>query len=162
MIHLSQFQQLIISDIIAVVVPFLIYLFRKHTQKITILIFIVYFLVVAYETLLNRNVGIERRIDLIPFNSYSGPIDVRRQILMNIFLFIPFGFLIPFSSKKSFLQTLLLGCCLSITIEALQYIFALGLCETDDVIHNTLGCIIGYWYWFGLNKLCEKLHRDKE
>ena len=33
---------------------------------------------------------------------------------------------------------------------------------TDDVIHNTLGCIIGYWYWVGLSKLGEKLHRDRE
>ena len=85
---------------------------------------------------------------------------------MNVFLYIPFGYLLPYSSKRTFLQTFLIGLCLSLTTETLQYIFALGLCETDDVIHNTLGCIIGYWYWFGLSKLGEKvakkLQRDKD
>ena len=162
MIRLTQLQQLIISGVIAVVVPFVIYLFRKRTDKLIPLFFTVYFLVVAYETLLTRDIGVERRIELTPLWSYAQFSDHYSQIIMNIFLFIPLGFLIPFASKKTFLHTLIFSCCLSIIIEALQYILALGLCETDDVIHNTLGCIIGYWYWFGLSKLGEKLHRDKE
>lgn len=33
----------------------------------------------------------------------------------------------------------------SALIEATQYMFALGECEFDDVISNTLGAMIGYW-----------------
>ena len=43
--------------------------------------------------------------------------------------------------------------CFSATIEAAQYIFALGLCELDDVISNTLGAMVGYWIWIGLKKV---------
>ena len=164
MIHLSQFLQLILSGIIAFVVPFLIFLFQKQSRKMIVLLFVIYLFVVAYETLFTREMGAEHRLELTPFWSYAIAFrnDIRYQIYMNIFLFIPLGFLIPFSSKKTFLQTLILGCCLSIGIELLQFIFALGLCEIDDVIHNTLGCIIGYWYWFGLSKLEEKLHRNRD
>lgn len=123
-----------------------------------------YCIVILYFTLISKHRVTNRSVNLIPFYSYTKMADsfFRWQVLMNIFLFIPLGFLIPFASKKTFLQTLIFGCCLSIGIELLQFIFALGLCETDDVIHNTLGCIIGYWYWFGLSKLGEKLHRDRE
>ena len=162
MIKLTQYQELIVSGIIAVVVPFLIYLFQKQSRKVIVLLFVIYLFVVAYETLFTREIGAERRIELIPFWSYAqfNINYIRWQVYMNVFLFIPFGFLIPFSSKRSFIQTLTIGLCLSVTIEALQYIFALGLCETDDVIHNTLGCIIGYWYWFGLSKLGERRHKE--
>ena len=36
----------------------------------------------------------------------------------------------------------------SISIEAIQYYLALGLCEVDDVIMNTLGTMIGTLAYF--------------
>lgn len=42
-----------------------------------------------------------------------------------------------------------LGCLISISIETMQYIFKCGFSEVDDVMHNTLGCAIG----FGIAKL---------
>ena len=44
----------------------------------------------------------------------------------------------------SFGAALLVGLCLSVSIEALQFVFKFGFSELDDVIHNTLGCMIGY------------------
>lgn len=32
-------------------------------------------------------------------------------------------------------------------MEAMQYFFHRGFAETDDVMHNTLGCILGYSLW---------------
>lgn len=46
----------------------------------------------------------------------------------------------------------IVGCCLSIIIEGLQLITSRGLCETDDVIHNTLGAMIGYALFVLLRK----------
>ena len=46
-------------------------------------------------------------------------------------------------SKGTWWKTIGLGCLISMSIEALQYIFKHGFCEVDDVIHNTLGCAIG-------------------
>ena len=49
--------------------------------------------------------------------------------------------------KGSWLVALLLGCSISITVEALQFWFMKGFSEVDDVMHNTLGCILGYSLW---------------
>ena len=48
---------------------------------------------------------------------------------------------------------LLAALCFSVAIAACQYVFALGLCELDDVISNTFGAMIGYWIWIGLKKV---------
>ena len=136
----------------------------RITEKTKLVYVFLYIGVILFITIIGRESHPSQTSKLIPLSSYIRfqDVHIRWQIYMNIFLFIPLGYLIPFASKKTFLQTLVFGCCLSIGIELLQFIFALGLCETDDVIHNTLGCIIGYWYWFGLSKLGEKLHRDRE
>ena len=47
--------------------------------------------------------------------------------------------------QGSCLIVLLIGCSISITIEALQFCFMKGFSEVDDAMHNTLGCLIG---WF--------------
>lgn len=52
----------------------------------------------------------------------------------------------------------------SFCIEALQYIFHLGYAEVDDVIHNTLGAVIGILVFTILDKLFDKfklLHNQK-
>ena len=157
--HLDMYRMMILSGIIAFGLPIILQLLSKNlSDKIRLFILFVYVLVILYFTVFSKSVGAERMLDLTPFWSYAkfDHADIRWQVYMNVFLYIPFGFLLPYSAKRSFLQSFLMGLCLSITTEALQYIFALGLCETDDVIHNTLGCIIGYWYWAVLNKLRKK------
>lgn len=37
-----------------------------------------------------------------------------------------------------------MGICLSGIIEVSQFAFCKGLCETDDVIHNSVGAFLGY------------------
>ena len=74
------------------------------------------------------------------------------QNINNILVFIPFGALFPVRRWKPLFVTVLL---FSIAIEVVQYIFNLGWCEIDDVIHNVLGCMIGY----GLYKLATFLIR---
>lgn len=60
----------------------------------------------------------------------------------NVVLFIPLGIALKWVGmgdvkKAGFLASLL--------IETLQLIFALGTFECDDLIHNTLGVVIGTW-----------------
>lgn len=59
------------------------------------------------------------------------------NILMNIILFIPLGFLI--GGWKG----VVLGFFLSCAIEVGQYYWRLGYCELDDVMNNTIGAGIG-------------------
>lgn len=47
-------------------------------------------------------------------------------------------------NDRPWLRVLVFGAGISVMIELLQLIFKRGLCETDDVIHNVVGCMIGY------------------
>lgn len=66
---------------------------------------------------------------------------------MNICLFVPLGFLIPYCTRRGLIFTVFTGLLLSATIEAIQYYYCLGYCEFDDVFNNTVGSIIGFAYW---------------
>lgn len=140
---------MILSGLFAFAFLIFLQLFSKRiNDKAKLFLLCAYVAVILYFTFFSKSIGIERTMRLTPLWSYSkfDQADIRWQVYMNVFLYIPFGFLLPYSSKRTFLQTFLISLCLALTTETLQYIFALGLCETDDVIHNTLGCIIGYWY----------------
>ena len=57
---------------------------------------------------------------------------------------VPFVPVVPLLRVKgSWLVALLIGCSISITIEALQFCFMKSFSELDDVMHNTVGCLIG-------------------
>ena len=53
-----------------------------------------------------------------------------------------------FKTKK----ILLSGICLSGIIEVSQFAFCKGLCETDDVMHNSVGAFLGYLGFLGILK----------
>lgn len=65
------------------------------------------------------------------------------QCIMNVLVFIPVGMLLGVVAKR-FRYVLFIGVLLSFFIELLQLAFSKGFCEIDDVIHNTLGCILGF------------------
>lgn len=79
-----------------------------------------------------------------------------RAFVMNVVLFIPFGVSLPFvlRKKKQPVIVILSALVLSVAVECAQYFFSLGKAETDDVIANTLGAVIGLVpYIFAKNKL---------
>ena len=61
------------------------------------------------------------------------------NIIQNILLFIPLGFLLGDKGWKA----ILFGFLLSAFIELIQYIAVLGYCEADDVLNNTIGTAVG-------------------
>lgn len=64
---------------------------------------------------------------------------------MNVVVFIPVGLPLGIAFKQmTWWKALLIGCGISVTIESLQYFFMRGLSEVDDVLHNAVGCLIGY------------------
>lgn len=67
------------------------------------------------------------------------------EIILNILLFIPIGFFVAAVMRnRNILKTLCVGFVLSSTIEFIQLVSRRGVCSVDDVIHNTLGCGIGF------------------
>lgn len=71
-----------------------------------------------------------------------------KEIVLNVFLLMPYGFLRPIAKgKKCLVTTVLKGMLFSMLIEFMQLVFKRGLCELDDIFHNTLGVLIGYIIW---------------
>lgn len=72
-----------------------------------------------------------------------------RNIILNIMMFVPFGFLLPLVSKKFqvFWKTYLAGFLFAFLIEMTQLLFNLGICELDDFMNNTVGAMIGYGFY---------------
>lgn len=68
------------------------------------------------------------------------------NIFGNIFPFIPLGALIPtrFEKFQSFPKTIItcFGCI--VVIEIFQFLTLLGYFDVDDIILNSIGCILGY------------------
>lgn len=109
-----------------------------------------YYFLVLCSTVICRTAPVLKRVELKPFYNYVdiwNGVDFKRtlmEVLLNVALFVPIGFLLGGMMPKGFLKVLLTGFLLSSLIELFQLASGRGLCETNDVIHNTVGCIMGY------------------
>lgn len=108
-------------------------------------------IIILYATLLTRVPGSGGLI-LTPFAALAAARvqpELYREMLMNVFLFFPLGLTLSNALPHRWNRwlrigvTTLAGCLLSAGIEYAQYRFALGLAETDDVLCNTLGALLG-------------------
>lgn len=117
----------------------------KKKDYIFCFLFGAYIAAVLWITLFSR-LGTERRSFLLPFHSYVEILKGNRQFLLenigNVVLFIPLGVALKCGGMKDVKKA---GFLASLLIEVLQFTFALGTFECDDLIHNTIGAIIGAW-----------------
>lgn len=108
-----------------------------------------------------------RSVNLIPFesirnfimvdNGIGGTRIIDMNIWGNILMFIPAGiYLILHNTSKSITKNLLYIFLLSLFIEVVQYIFALGATDVDDIILNLAGGFIGLVIY----KIAEKIFKD--
>ena len=115
----------------------------------------VYIVCLIGVTLLGRTWWEEYDIRLEPFWSYRYILEsssrwssrqMVKQILYNILAFLPWGFLTPkcFGKPIGFRKLVGSAFIASVGIELVQLVGQCGLCELDDVIHNTLGAVVGY------------------
>lgn len=102
-------------------------------------------------TLWGRTVG-NREVELLPFYTiYTIPYnnEAIRTMVMNVVLFFPLGLTMPVvlgrlkNVKCKWLLCIVIGFVISASVEIIQYYFCIGRAETDDVICNTLGCLLG-------------------
>ena len=101
-----------------------------------------YILFILMETIIGRKTGVGR-VELVPFWSYSHP-ELRMEIVLNYLLFMPLGFLLYLCLGEKFgLRVVMAGFLLSVKVELIQLLFNIGLFEFDDMIGNTIGCLIG-------------------
>ncbi|MDT3424943.1 glycopeptide antibiotics resistance protein [Paenibacillus forsythiae] len=102
-----------------------------------------------------------RSINLIPFHTigvfFTEPMDIQRaltNICGNIVIFVPLGIFISYIGMKRSLG--FKACILLMTallFEILQYIFALGSSDVDDILLNFSGGLIGIAIYSVLSKI---------
>ena len=118
--------------------------FKTGLRYSATLLLIEYVFLLFCSTVIFRTVSATRQYDFHPFWSYNRP-ELLMENIMNVIVFIPVGILLGITFKQmTWWKALLIGCSISITIEALQFYFMKGFSELDDVMHNTVGCIMGY------------------
>lgn len=76
------------------------------------------------------------------------------NIILNVFLFVPLGYLLPRALQKTdkWWIVLLAGLVLSLTVEVLQLMLHRGWFDMDDLFHNALGAVIGWLCRDGVRK----------
>lgn len=73
-----------------------------------------------------------------------------KNLVCNIVMFIPYGFLTPLFMKQCKymgVKVIVSAALASICIEIFQYVTAFGLCDIDDLILNVISAILGYWIY---------------
>ena len=166
---------LVLIMCITIMIP---YLFRRVSigsyRNILWMMFVVYIAGYLYCTVFSREWGSGVTVEFRPFMSivrlFDEPIEGGGKvvglfawfmsgaapivgIILNILLYYPLGYLLPILFPKlKPKHVIIIGCLCSIATEATQYLLKMGWCETDDVIHNTLGTAIGVWVWMWQSK----------
>ena len=138
------------------------YLVKRRNLKRRILssLFWPYILIVLSLTLLDRTAGSTYRYNLELFWSYNdynaaGGWKMGKEVVNNILMLLPFGILCPLLLDASGKEgkshrTILYAFLLSLTIELLQLVTKRGLFEFDDIYHNTMGAVGGYYIYLFL------------
>lgn len=152
----------LIAVIIVMIISFIILerFYKKDKinkiQMFFCILFIIYLLHVYGSTVFSR-LPSTRKYQLEVFWSWKEIIhpigrlgsaskyDLLLENLLNIVMLLPLGLCLPLAYDKSITwkKGLLIGICISFSIELLQLILCRGLFEFDDIIHNSLGFLIG-------------------
>lgn len=122
-------------------------LMREKVGKIAVIIGLsVSVFLILWITLFSR-IGSDSRNFYPPFWSYRAIINgsgkALYEVVGNIILFFPVGVIAGLILGLSTWHTMFMGFSISLLIESLQWFFWLGSFEIDDLIHNTIGAMIG-------------------
>lgn len=161
-IPLSVYESLGVVFCIGTVVLFALKGFKGGWRYVSGLLLVEYIFVLYCSTVIFRHVASKRSYDFSPFWSYRSyfrgeDTTLLGENIMNVLVFVPIGLLLGLSFRSmTWPRVLLIGACLSAGIETLQFIFLRGFSEFDDVMHNTLGCVMGYGLFRLLFRLTTK------
>lgn len=122
---------------------------KKGLRLSSGLLMVEYVILIFCSTVFFRIYDEARGHNFSPFWSYyaiqEGKDELLHENILNVLVFLPVGVLLGCAFRCiKWGKAILIGCGISVIIEALQYFYHRGFSETDDVIHNTLGCMIGY------------------
>ena len=132
---------------------------------IKLTLFMIYICVLCYVLFFAENMGRKTgerlySYNLVPFNEIKrylynvetiGLNMVLINLLGNILLFLPFGFLLPSfwpeDEKKHPIAMFIIAMLFSAVVECLQFMTGVGSADVDDIILNTAGAMLGYFIY---------------
>lgn len=140
------------------------YLITRHKRfqfhkELIYLIAIIYILCLFYVvTFQDSNYGVSNYVPFKEIFRYSiGSHKFIKNIMGNILLFIPYGFLSSYIlNNKKISVTFILSLIVSLTIEVVQYYIG-RVFDIDDIILNVLGGIIGGLLFVGMDAIRSKV-----
>ena len=132
--------------VIIIILGTILIINKPKIKDIISLFFIIYIVFLAYVVTSKQLIYFES--NFIPFKEIcrydlTSPLFFK-NIIGNILLFIPLGFLIAYKlNLKHFYSIILLSLYFSVCIESIQLIIG-RVFDIDDILLNTIGGIIGY------------------
>lgn len=123
---------------------------RRSLHPIVVILLVEFVFLIYCHTVFFRTSDVGSGINLRPFWSYrADSADLQNSLyvqnMLNVLMFVPVGMLLGCAFNNiGWKGLLLVSLCLSVSIEALQFILHKGFSELDDVMHNVIGAALGY------------------
>ena len=119
-------------------------------QRNSIILLSSYTVALLYFTVFGRYSQSYYRYEIDVFASYRKLFEnfdtyVFKQIILNLLMLIPIGFLlcVIIKSKFKYLCAMVMSLLLTTVVEVLQFVSRCGTFEVDDLINNMIGAVIG-------------------
>lgn len=124
---------------------------RNSVRFLAWILVVGYVAYVLYVTVFGRAEAEEIKYNFILFWSYLATmrgegVNLMRGNYLNVAMFVPLGVLLWCAmGRREWWKVLLMLVLFSASIEVLQLLLRRGFCEFDDVFHNAVGGMIGYY-----------------
>lgn len=125
----------------------------RFSKFILITLLICWFVVVFGITTLSRGANYGEHINLSLFSGYVNAwnkwsLTEFQLIIFNMLMFVPLGVLLPLIHHKnrSFWRVLIISISFTSFVEIFQLVTGKGIFELDDLFHNTIGSLAGYFF----------------
>lgn len=131
----------------------------SNRKSIILSLFMGYIFIVLFTVVFCRIYSDNYKINMELFSNYvvafrEKDLYFARQDILNIVLFIPFGyFMFILYDKLSLMKILIVSIGFSFLLEFGQLILKSGWFELNDIFNNTIGGILGYYFGRALSKL---------
>lgn len=123
-----------------------------------------YYCLVLGITVFSRSAGTVRILRLVPFATWGNDLWHLTLWVENILMMIPLGILL-YILWRPFRQigwSIFAGALFSLLIECTQFIGRLGKFETDDIMNNVFGMLLGFLLCKGIGRISSNYYREPQ
>lgn len=120
-----------------------------RTRYICLFFFIAYAYTVLIFAFFSREPGSRSSVSLIPGETWGTTLQSHAYVIENVLMTTPLGIFLTVlwpgrSEGRTFGKCLSIAFVCSVTLEIAQFLTQRGHCQTDDVLTNVAGALIGY------------------